>query len=324
MIRKRRWLWVLLFIGLALSLGALATGWNIVLVLDYRHFISVAKSLSLQNELDTRSTGLIIKMLIGTLGFVAVLAMTILLFIKLLNEMRLNQLQSEFLATVSHELKTPLATLELCSSMVRSADLSEEEKNKLWASHQAELKRLKSEVEALLEAARWQSKPLLSKKQNLHLETWLTTSLAHWNQILGTEAKIERQGAPLDTYAFVDVRSFNLIVDNLMTNAKKFSREKPHVVIRTHRIQASRFSSKHYWKIEFEDFGWGFDPPDEKRIFHRFYRSKNEAPYAIAGTGLGLYLAGAASRSMKLRIHGRSKGLGNGAVFSLEGKEITP
>src|SRR5205085_12355532 len=71
------------------------------------------------------------------------------LFRSLLNEMRLNHLQAEFLAAVSHELKTPLASLELASSLLRAGNIEAAEAERLWDSHAAELKRLKEEVETL-------------------------------------------------------------------------------------------------------------------------------------------------------------------------------
>src|SRR4051794_2187681 len=111
--RKRRWLWIILFIWMTILLSILATGWNVVLVLDYRYLLSLAKSLTQPADLGIQPTALILKMTLGTLGFIAALTLTILMFIKLLKEMRLNQLQSEFLATVSHELKTPIAAMEL-------------------------------------------------------------------------------------------------------------------------------------------------------------------------------------------------------------------
>lgn len=317
--KKRRWLWVLLFSGAALLLGALATGWNVVLVRDYQYILTLAKNLSKSPEIDIQSTALILKMTIGTLGFVVVLTLTILLFIKLLYEMRLNQLQSEFLATVSHELKTPIATIELSASLIRSGQVSQLEQERLWNSHQVELDRLRNEVNTLLEAARWQSKPKLTNKNPLPLETWLLNSLDHWKSILGSNSVLQREGESLSFTVPLDLKSLNLISDNLMSNSKKFARHVPHVKIRTSTYQPQSMFSRPRWRIEFEDHGLGFEPNDSKRIFNRFFRSKNKASSPIAGTGLGLYLAESASRAMGLTLKARSKGMDVGSVFTLEG-----
>jgi len=302
MIKKRRWLWVFLFISAALILSALATGWNLVLVKDYQQF----------EKLPQTQWVLVLKMGLGTSGFVAVLALTISLFIKLLSEMRLNQMQSEFLAAVSHELKTPIATLELSSSLLDAGGLSDHEKEKLWASHHTELKRLKEEVNALLEAARLQVRLRASQKSVMILETWLTQKMPHWKAILGPDAKLLREGAPLEFETCLDTKALDLLFDNLMSNARKYARLVPRVVVRT-QISASQ------WRIQVQDDGWGFDPADSKKIFQRFFRAKTLAPYAIAGTGLGLYLAFSASRALKLKLRAESKGFEKGAIFTVEG-----
>lgn len=322
--KKRRWLWVLLFIGVAVLLSALATGWNVVLIRDYRHILTLAKNLALPSlppEVDEHSTNLVFKMALGTLGFLAALTLILLIFIKLLSEMRLNQLQSEFLATVSHELKTPIAAVELSSSLIRSGGLSENEVQRLWNSHQIELKRLKNEVETLLEAARWQSNTSFSEKNSIHLEPWISQSMDRWKVILGSGAVLQREGDPLELKVNLDLKSLNLIIDNLLSNSKKFSRDIPYVIIRTQRIASRYFFKKPRWQLQLIDHGWGFDPADSKKIFHRFFRSHHPIPYAIPGTGLGLYLARAASKAMGLSLKAESRGVGNGAIFTLNGPE---
>ncbi len=321
--RKRRRLWIILFLSVAILLGVLATGWNVVLVRDYQHILILAKKLSITGDLNMPAASLMLRMILGTLGFTATLAMTVLIFVKLLKEMRLNQQQSEFLATVSHELKTPIAAIELSSSLIRAGGISETEIRQLWDSHQIELKRLREEVNALLEAARWQSNLAVHKRKPLLLENWIQETWGHWKQILGPHATLVREGEPLTIRVLVDLRSIHLIMDNLFNNAKKFSQTPiPHVVIRTLQVPKKRFQTRAQWQVQVEDQGWGFDPQDSKKIFYRFFRSRNEAPYAISGTGLGLYLAHSASRAMGLTLRGESPGKGKGAIFTLEGSEF--
>ncbi len=319
---KRRWLWVLLFIFVALLLGALATGWNVVLVRDYQRILELTHSFSLTQEIQTGSSHLLFKMILGTLGFIAALGLTLLIFTKLLNEMRLNQLQSEFLAAVSHELKTPLASMELTTSLIQTGGLTEQEISQLWNSHKMELNRLKEDVEILLEAAKWQVKPSFKYGNPIHLEHWIENSMEEWKKLLGPKSILERAGVPLDSKTLVDLRTLNLITNNLINNSKKFSKDFPHVIIRTRKIPAPYPWSKSSWQIEFEDHGWGFNPADSKKIFQRFFRSRSQAPYAIPGTGLGLYLAHSASKAMGLTLKGKCRQHGQGAIFTLEGPEV--
>lgn len=319
--KKHRWLWILLFAFVLILLIVLATGWNVVLVRDYQHIVQLATKLSIQ-EGTIASLRVPLKMVLGTLGFIATLAITILIFIKLLREMHLNQQQSEFLATISHELKTPIAAMELTSSLIRTGEIEQDEIKALWNSHQTELNRLKEQVYALLEAARWQTRAPLYRKEKVSLELWIQESWAQWKTALGPKALLTREGGPLHASTILDASSLNLIVDNLLSNAKKFCKDYPQVTLRTLTFKKSfgPFFKKQYWQIEVEDQGWGFDPSSEKKIFRRFFRLPTSAPYAIAGTGLGLYLARSAGNAMGLRLKARGRGEGKGAIFTLSGR----
>jgi signal transduction histidine kinase len=319
MIRKRRWLWIVLFIFGAVLWVTLATGWNVVIVRDYHQMLALAKSSMGNSNIET-GWGPWPIVIFGWLGFVAALTTLILFFAKTLKEMQLNQLQAEFLATVSHELKTPIASIELSSSLLRAGGITSEEAERLWTSHQQELKRLRSEVETILEAARWQANPMRARAELTDLEAWLSGNMSRWQSILGNGAKLAREGDALPQNVTTDPRNLNLIMDNLLDNARKFSRGTPAVTIRTSYAVGKGPFSKALWQIEVHDQGWGFDPQESHKIFRRFFRARTDAPYSIPGTGLGLYLASTASRSLKIKISGHSAGLGQGAVFTLTGQ----
>ena len=316
MTAKKRWLWVFLFVLATLILATLATAFNVVLVRDYTKLVELAKSIS-HRELEPPSPWW--SLALGTLGFTALLGGLILFFVRLLREMQLNQTQSEFLASVTHALKTPIATLELAGSLLRSGELSEEERANLWASHKAELERLKEQVETLLEAARWESASVSVSRTGVRIEDWLQASLPRWRSLLGPDAKLDRQGEPLECVARVDLRVLALITDNLIDNARKFSRDAPSVTVRSELVRARGLFRKSRWRVTIADQGWGFEPADQKKIFKRFVRAKSRAPYAIPGTGLGLYLASSAAQILGLKLSGESAGAGHGAAFVLEG-----
>jgi signal transduction histidine kinase len=311
---KNRWLWIALFVWAAILIIVLATGWNVVLVSDYWRMLRVAHAFNLGEETVALAPWPIL--IAGTLGFVAAMGTIILFFIRLLREMRLNQGQSEFLATVSHELKTPIASIELTSALLREGGLTPEESGSLWQSQQRELKRLREQVETILEAARWQHAPSRPKPAVVDLERWLGETLERWRGAFGSQGEIVRRGDALPERAWVDPQSLNLVIDNIFDNARKFARGAPEVTVTTVRSPAKR-----RWRIEIQDRGWGFDPAESKRIFQRFSRGHNQAPYSIPGTGLGLFLATSACRSLGLKLSGMSEGYGKGATFTLEGPE---
>lgn len=321
---KRTWLWVVLFIWLAGLIAVLATGWNVVIFQDHERITKLTGSLD-----SALSEGPWLRIALGTLGFVAALGTIVLFFVRLLREMNLTQVQSDFIARVSHELRTPIASMELAATLLKREGLTAEERARLWESHQAELRRLRSEVELLLEATRAASgrkeKAPPQTRETIELETWLRESLPRWERMLGEGAPaaaltesplIRREGPPLGIQVQADRRTLDLIADNLVDNARKYAKGPARLTIRT-ESQTHRAAP---WRIDFADEGWGFPPEEKKRIFQRFYRAKTTAPYAVGGTGLGLYLAVEAAKDLGIHLSARSAGHGRGATFTIEGR----
>lgn len=297
--RSRRWFWITLFICMATLVSLLATTFNVVLAKHYPRWLPFV---------------------FGALGFLGILFGTALFFLRLLKEMRRTQMQSEFLAKVSHELKTPLSSIELAASLLKNNPLSEEERDRLWEVHDIEVKRLRAEVEALLEAAQWDSKSVHVRLEPVNLEAWLERSLRRWKTYLGTDAELIRTGEKLDQPVPLNTNLLDLIGNNLIENARKFSRNTPKVRIETRIVPAAKPGKLPTWRIRFSDQGMGFPPNLSQKIFNRFFRARTPVPYAIPGNGLGLYLAASASRALKLSLKAGSEGVDKGATFTLEGQ----
>lgn len=155
--RSRRWIWITLSLVLAAILGVMAAGYTATIVSDYRRMLEIAREFE-RPKLPT------ITLTLGSIGFAASILGVMIFLFRLLREMQANQVQSEFIARVSHELKTPLATIELTADLLRTQENPDstpesEERQKLWRSHDEELDRLKRQVHSLLETARWQVSP---------------------------------------------------------------------------------------------------------------------------------------------------------------------
>ncbi|MBL7714836.1 MAG: HAMP domain-containing histidine kinase [Bdellovibrionales bacterium] len=311
MIRKHRWVWFTLFILAVIILGLLATGWNLEVVKHYSQIEAFQKSFP--SSPVKMPDGPTLKVVLGSLGFVGILIGLIVIYIRLIQEMRLNQMQSEFLAAVSHELKTPIATLELTSSLLRKGGLTGEEMNRLWTSHRDGLLRLKTEVSSLLEAAQWQANLIRPRLEEVQLESYLVDSFPRWQQMLGESAQLIREGDRLDQVAILDPRILDKIFDNLIDNARKFSGNEPRVIIRT------KVSNPTEWRVEVQDEGRGFDASERSKLFKKFQRLKVGHTSHIAGSGLGLYLVAAAATAMKLKVDAHSDGSGKGALFAVSG-----
>ena len=308
--KPRKGLWILIFIaGLAIA-GVMATTYNVEIVqnIQARHL-----------ELETPWT----KIVLVTLGFISIIGAMMLFFMRLLKEMRVSQIQADFLDRISHELRTPLSTISLVSDLLKDSSTDHEEATRLWKSHDLELSRLKADVELLLQAGHLRESKLRVNSEPIQLEQWLQDKWPEFLALLGTNAIFNKSGSLGAGWVSLDASLFELIFRNLLDNARKFSIDHPVVDIQCHTFMQGFPFRKKKWRIQIRDQGLGFEPESGGELFKRFSRiplRKTELkPVSVPGTGLGLYLSASASRAMGITLEGKSFGEGKGAEFVLEG-----
>lgn len=306
--RPRVGLWVFVFILGLLLAGSMATSYNVELL----HNIA-------WEEIPWG------KIAVGGVGFIGIIGSLVLFFARLLREMRINQVQADFLDRISHELRTPLASLTLISDLLRHPDpaMKEEERERLWRSQGLELERLRSDVELLLQAARLRESRLQVNLLKVDLNEWLGSRWKSFEDLLGGNAELRLVGDPFPRTVMIDPVLFELIFRNLLDNARKFALGNPRVQVRLQTVHSRFFFWKTRWQISVEDQGLGFAPGREKVLFKRFSRLEGDGggrrTQSIPGTGLGLYLSASASKAMGIMLSGKSLGEGRGAQFLIEG-----
>lgn len=321
--RKTVW-WVFLFILGVTSLALLIIGWNWVLVRDHQKLKQFARhSISILEQIPTEVAILKWNLALGGVAFSAALSAMIVFFIKTLREIRLNQRQSEFLATVSHELKTPIASIELATDLLKQGGLNPNDTLQLFNTLKSETQRLKEGVNSLLEAARWENRIQEKEVEEFSLLPWLEAQLDRWRHLLGNSSELRLVCSSELKESLLHLKgnqkTLALILDNLLDNARKFSLGPARVEIHVNLLQKRR---RQHFEIRVKDQGVGFLPEESRLIFQRFYRAKNarrESRNAISGTGLGLSIAAEASKSMGFRLKASSHGHHQGAVFCLDG-----
>ena len=307
--RPKKGLWIGLFIlGLVVA-GIMATSYNVEIVHQVRF-----------DEIPWR------KITLGALGFIGIISALILFFLRLLSEMRISQIQADFLDRISHELRTPISTLMLVSDLLKQKmGVPSPEDTRLWNSHDLELERLKTDVELLLQAARLRESKLKVNVETLNLAEWLKQKWPSFHQLLGMDSKLSLSGnTELPEQVLLDPELFELILRNLFDNARKFSLGAPDVSVTLSLLPRQAFWMKPTWQLMVEDKGLGFSPDQEGDLFKRFSRLEGESAnlknQAIPGTGLGLYLSATASKAMNLTLTGKSLGEGKGAQFKIVGR----
>lgn len=195
-------------------------------------------------------------------------------------EYALSQQQNNFLLSITHELKTPLASIGLTLDTFRKRKLSEAQTQTLSDNALEETKRLENIVDNILVTSRLQTNPRLNKEQ-LSLSEMVDDIVTKLNFQYPHHKVIN--SVPHDLKIDVDKESFSVVMKNIIENAIKYSPESGVINLRT-------FSKSDKLIISCEDQGIGISDYEKKRVTEKFYRVGSEETRKTKGTGLGLYL----------------------------------
>lgn len=197
-------------------------------------------------------------------------------------EISLVRQQRNFLLSITHELKTPLAAIQLClETLSKRENLDLKQRKDLQKNASENTDRLRILIDNVLLATRIDSgeEPIEQRRINLSESTEkITNRMAH---TLGAENSIHRAIDP-GIWGVVDRHSFESILINLIENAQKYGGDKPFLV------SLSQSDTSAILKIS--DFGKGIPAESKARIFDKFFRLENEDTRTKKGTGLGLYI----------------------------------
>ena len=245
-------------------------------------------------------------------GFMAlgVLLGLIYIYRKLNTEMELVLRQRNFIATVTHELKTPIAALQVWTDTLFVRELSEERKARIHGLMEKDLGRLTELVSNLLEAAQAEAGSLELKLEPLDLEPWLKTVCETMENRLGPGALNLTTELGRDIWTMADPKALGTVVENLLSNAYKYADEPRQTIVTLDGDRDDVF-------IVVADRGNGIAGKEMSRIFQPFYRVGDELTRQASGSGLGLFL----SKEIILRHHGEirvaSQGKGLGSSFTI-------
>ena len=230
-----------------------------------------------------------------------------------------DRLKDEFIALVSHDLRTPLTSIigyvELALDEDGSEPLDAERRRyiEVVARSSDRLLRL---VDDLLLAARLQSGRFVLNVEDTDLQAVATDALDEMH------ARAERKGVSLflacdgPVRVEADRRRLLQLIDNLLGNAVKFTPEGGRVERQVERTLSGA-------AVEVQDTGVGFPDGDEERIFDRFYRAPSTVADQVPGTGLGLFIARAIAGRHGGTLVARHRETG-GSIFRLELPSETP
>jgi signal transduction histidine kinase len=277
------------FLVLGISLSALAVALNVGWIL-----------------LNLRE---VVLMILGIIFFALIITGLILNTIFLVREIRRNEQHDAFINAVTHELKTPVASIRLYLETLKSRELPEEKRREFYDVMLADSDRLLATVEQVLQAGRTRERDRGVAFTEIDLGELLEQTIAMVRSRHHLDdAAIRLTSPPERVRVFGDHGELETAFSNLLENSVKYSDGAPRIVV---RVKPSALGKA---EVFIKDSGIGIPPADLKRVFRRFYR----VPSAIAetkGTGLGLAIVRSIIEKHGGRVGAQSKGPGKGSTF---------
>jgi signal transduction histidine kinase len=284
---------------------ALAVGWQILVVSDLG---SAARGFT--------PTSLWF-LVLGSVFFALVIVALVLLCAWLFREMRRNQRQQAFLDAVTHEMKTPLASLRLYVETLRRRDPDAERREHFLSSMEEDLERLDRTVEHVLAAARADSNTRPQEGQ-VDLRRLLADCIAEIRESHQLDPAAIRLESDRSVRVRGDEAELALVFRNLLENAVKYS--DPPVDVRV----AVTDEGDRRVRVQIADQGIGIPPGELRKIFRRFYRAGRDVQRTASGLGLGLFIVRDLLRRHGGRVEAKSEGAGRGSRFVVTLRAVSP
>lgn len=280
-------------------LGTSSVALSIVLLVGW--ILVIVQNLQLTKRV-AENTWLLVA---GIVSLAAIISVLVLFSVFLVREILEVRRQTSFLDSVTHELRSPLASLSLGLQTLDRDHLDAEVAKEVRTRMRRDVERLSLFIEEVLEASRVDHGDATQSVTDFDLgrlaERVVEVVCRRWD--LDPEVvKIEvEDGLSMRT----DQTAIETVLRNLVDNAVKYSGRPPDVVVRAHRAGDDLV-------IEVTDKGIGIPVGLQKRVFERFYRVPEEAVRSRPGTGLGLFVVHALVRGIGGRMSAKSEGEGKG------------
>src|SRR5258708_4225228 len=230
----------------------------------------------------------------------------------LVREIRRNAQHDAFINAVTHELKTPVASIRLYLETLLSRPVEEERREEFYRTMLEDSDRLHGTIEQILRTGR-----IGHARRHLHLSTvdfgaLVEESLARARRLyhLSAGAMTFRHGEP--TLIRCDAEEISAAVSNLIDNAIKYAGKDPKVEVEMGPVDDRNVA------IKVRDNGPGIPKDELRQIFKRFYRVPGLQSTSVKGTGLGLFIVRSVAKRHGGRAWAESDGNGRGSTFVLQ------
>ncbi len=257
-----------------------------------------------------------IKVFLGVIFFGAITAGLVLNTIFLLREIRRNEQHDSFINAVTHELKTPIASIRLYLQTLQRREVDEAQRRDFYRLMLDDTDRLLGTVEQVLEAGVAGHRKTSRARIPIEFATLVRECVdvartGHHLQLPALRFEsISNNGASATVIG--DPEELRTAISNVLDNAIKYSGERVDVSVRVESPDEKRVT------LSVQDRGVGIPKAELKSIFKRFYRVSNRSLAHIKGTGLGLFIVRSIAKKHGGRVFAQSLGEGQGTTVVLE------
>ena len=281
------------FVVLGIALSGLAVALNVGWIL-----------------LNTREVVLLV---IGIIFFALIITGLILNTIFLVREIRRNEQHDTFLNSVTHELKTPIASIRLYLETLKTRDVDEAKRAEFYDVMLKDSDRLLNTVEQVLRAGRIKERAVVAGSDAVELDSVLSDAVAITRSRNNLpESAIRYSPGAAGVMVKGDNEELLSAFLNLLDNAVKYSDGEPKITVKS---QTGGFNNR--IAVVIKDKGRGIPAADLRRVFRRFYRS-GAHQNGTKGTGLGLYIVKSIVEKHGGKVIAESKGEGKGSTFLVQ------
>jgi signal transduction histidine kinase len=251
----------------------------------------------------------------GIVFFLLIITGLVLNTTFLIREIRRNEQHDAFINAVTHELKTPLASIRLYLQTLKQREINEDKRQEFYDVMLADSDRLIQTVEQVLRAGQpgQRNRKLNFRKVDIGQLARECVDLTRVRHNLSTAAVAYAESLNGERpQVKADADELRAAITNLLDNAVKYSIKEVNVSVEVATLGEKKVA------VRIMDTGIGIPSAQLKRIFRRFYRVPGRVMARIKGTGLGLFIVRSIVESHGGKVFAESEGPGQGSKFTIE------